>query len=121
MIEILPETEEDTLAIVVSGKLTKDDYDMIEPELRLRADQFDTFDMVVELTDMEGMEPAAMLEDLKFVKEFGDDIGRMAVITGDALWQRCVDLTGRPFGKVMGVDLERFDDRVEAWKWLRGG
>lgn len=119
MITILPESENDVLAVVVSGRLTTDDYDKLEPELDLRAEQDGTFDLLVELTDVDGLEPAAIRDDLSFAKKYSDDIGRMAVVTDDSFMQRLADFVGKPFSVVMGVDMERFDDRVEAWKWLR--
>lgn len=119
MITILPESESDVLAVEISGRLTTDDYDKLEPELDLRAEQDGTFDLLVELNDLEGLEPAAIRDDLSFSKKYSDDIGRMAIVTGETFMQRLADFVGKPFSVVMGVDMERFDDRVEAWKWLR--
>jgi hypothetical protein len=121
MITILPESESDVLAVAVSGRLTTEDYDTLEPELELRAGHDGTFDLLVELTDVEGVEPAAIRDDLSFSKKYSDDIGRMAVVTDDSLMKRLTDFLGKPFSVVMGVDMERFDDRVEARKWLRSG
>ena len=119
MITILPESESDVLAVEISGRLTTDDYDKLEPELDLRAERDGTFDLLVGLSDLDGVEPAAIRDDLNFAKEYSDDIGRMAVVTDDSFMQRLADFLGKPFSVVMGVDMERFDDRVEAWKWLR--
>jgi hypothetical protein len=120
VIDVLPETEERVLAVRVSGKLTAEDYDRIGPELSLRAERFDSFDIVAELTDLESVEPAAIVEDLRFFREHAGDIGRVAVITSDSLWQQCLAVIGEPVGKVVGTELRRFDDRAEAWNWLVG-
>ena len=119
MIEILPESEDDTLAMSIRGHVTQEDYDSLEPELGLRAERFDSFDVMAELTDIESLEPAAILADFRFLDDYGDNIGRMAVVTSETLWQTLSDLLGKPFGALLDVDVERFDDRVEAWKWLR--
>ena len=119
MITILPESENETLVVAVSGKLTTEDYDKIEPELDLRAEQDATFDLLVELTEIDSVEPAAIRDDLSFAKKYSDDIGRMAIVTDETVWQRCIDFLGKPFGAVIGVEMERFDDRADAWTWLR--
>lgn len=119
MIEILPESEDDTLAVRISGELTSEDYQKIEPELRLRAERPKAFDVLVLLEDIEGMEPSAVRDDLRFTKDFAGSIRRMAVVTGDPVWRGLSDFVGKPVGQLLGMEVERFDDRVEAWKWLR--
>jgi hypothetical protein len=119
MITILPESENRTLVVAVSGKLTTEDYDKIEPELELRAGQEGKFDLLVELTEIDGVEPAAIRDDLSFAKKYSDDIGRMAVLTDETVWQRCIDFLGKPFSAVLGIEMERFDDRSDAQTWLR--
>ena len=119
MIDILPESESDALAIVITGELTSEDYAKLEPELELRADRPDDFDVLVEISGVEGLEPGAIRDDLRFATEYSSHIGRMAVVTDEPLWQGVADLIGKPLGALVGAEVERFDDRVEAWKWLR--
>lgn len=120
MIEVLPESESDTLAVMISGRLSRDDHEKLRPEMELRAKEHDRFDVLVDLTDAAGLEPEAVVDDLAFTKDFASDIGRMAIVTGDSLFQRAASAASSPLGAVLGVDVERFDTRVEAWKWLRG-
>lgn len=119
MIEILSESEPDTLAVTVSGKLTKDDYRALEPELKLRADRDGKFDLLVEFTDLDGFEPSIIRDNLEFTKDFADDLAHVAVVTDDSPWSKLAAMTGAPLGQLLGIDVDRFDDRVEAWKWLR--
>lgn len=119
MIDILPESEPETLAVVVSGRLTGDDYDKLRPELDLRAERSEPFDMLVELSDVGGLDAEAVRDDLRFTKDYGSQIGHLALVTEEPVWQGLSDLVGKPIGALLGVDVERFDDRVEAWKWLR--
>lgn len=119
MIEVLPESETDVLAVAVSGKLMSEDYDKLRLECGLRVDRHENFDLLVELRDVEGAEPEAVIEDLSFLKEYRSHLRRLAIVTEETLWQRAADLLGKPFGVVLGMEVERFDDRIGAWKWLR--
>jgi hypothetical protein len=119
MIEILPQSENERLGVVISGRLTHEDYQKLEPELDLRAGRFDAFDLLVELTDIEGVEPEAIRDDLEFTREYASNIGHMAVVTDDPLWQRLSQFLGKPLGELVGIDLEHFADRSAAWEWLQ--
>lgn len=118
-IEILPESEDDTLALVISGTLTSEDYDKLRPEMDLRAEAHDEFDLLCELDDVSGLQPSAIRDDLMFVKDYAGSLRKMAVVTDESTLGRVAQLVGEPVAFVIGVDYERFDDRVEAWKWLR--
>ncbi|MFN3217049.1 MAG: STAS/SEC14 domain-containing protein [Acidimicrobiales bacterium] len=119
MIEILSQSENDALAVVVSGQLTSDDYDKLRPELELRAEQ-GHFNLLVELNDISGLEPSAIKDDLMFTKEFKDSIDKMAVVTDDQLLAKVSDFVGTPMGELLGVELKRFDERDVAWAWIGG-
>lgn len=119
MIEILSESEPDTLAFTISGKLTKDDYRSLEPELQLRSDRDGKFNLLVELTDLDGFEPSVIRDNLEFTKDYSGDLAHVAVVTDDSPWSKLAAATGSPLGQLLGIDVDRFDDRVEAWKWLR--
>lgn len=118
MIKVLSESEPDTLAITISGKLAHDDYATLESELRLRADRDGDFDLIVEMKDIDGLEPSVIRDELAFAKEYSGSIAKMAIVTDDAPWSQLASFVGEPLGAVLGVEVERFPDRVEAWKWL---
>jgi hypothetical protein len=120
MIEILSQSRPDALAVVISGELTQDDYDKLRPELELRADSEGSFDLMVELSDVSGLELAAVKDDLMFTKEFKDSIAKMAVVTDDQLLSKLSDYVGTPLGDLLGVEVKRFDERDMAWTWIGG-
>lgn len=119
MMEILSQSQPDVLGVRISGTLTHEDYEKLEPELRLRADSREHFDVLVELADVEGLEPAAIQDDLRFTREFSDDIGRMAVVSDDPMWERLSEYLGKPLGDLMGIDVKHFDTADVAWEWIR--
>jgi len=118
MIELLPESDESTIAVIISGKLTHEDYEKLRPEMQMRADRDGDFDVLVELSDVGGLDLEAVRDDLQFTKDFSSDIGRMAVITDDSVWGGLTSFVGAPLGEALGVTVERFDRRDAAWKWL---
>jgi len=118
MIEILSQSEPDALAVVVSGKLSQDDYDKLRPELELRSERAGNFNLLVELTDVSSLEPGAIKDDLMFTKDFKDSIDKMAVVTDDQLLSKVSDFVGTPLGELLGVEVKRFDDRDVAWAWI---
>lgn len=119
MMEILSESEADVLAVKITGELAQEDYEKLEPELQMRSERTGDFAMLVEFSDVEGLDPAAIGENLRFTKEFGGDIARMALVTDEPIWQGLSDFIGKPVGQFLGMEVERFGDRVEAWKWLQ--
>lgn len=120
MIEILSQSNPDALAVVVSGELTSEDYDKLQPELQLRSERDGNFNLLVELSDVSGLEPATVKENLMFTKDFKDSIAKMAVVTDDQLLGKVSDVVGTPLGELLGVEVKRFDERDVAWAWIGG-
>lgn len=120
MIEILSQSRSDALAVVVTGELTSEDYDKLRPELEMRAENEGSFNLLVELAEVSGLEPSAVKDDLMFTKDFKDSIDKMAVVTDDRLLSKVSDFVGTPLGQLLGVEVKRFDERDVAWAWLGG-
>ena len=120
MIEILSQSRNDALAVVISGQLTSEDYDKLRPEMELRSKNGAHFDVLVELADVSGLELSAIKDDLMFTKDFRDSIDKMAVVTDDQILSKVSDIVGTPLGEVLGVEVKRFDDRDVAWTWIGG-
>ena len=119
MIEVLPESENDTLAVVITGELTPEDYDKLEPELSLRAEREGSFDVIVELDQVEGLELEAIKSEFDFARQYSDNIDRLAVVSDSAWWRRITGLLTTPMEEILDVETSQFDDRVDAWKWLK--
>ncbi len=117
MIEIV-NTERELVEVVAEGKLTHEDYQKVLPELEAVIEEHGTMRCLVELRDIEGMEPEAVAADLKFDFQHRERIDRCALVADEA-WQRKV---GEVWGQVMpGVELKVFarEDLREAEKWVR--
>ena len=66
----------------------------------------------------DGFEPSIIRDNLEFTKDYAGDLAHVAVVTDDSPWSKLAAMTGTPLGQLLGIDVDRFDDRVEAWKWL---
>ena len=119
MIEILPESEGNLVAIRAGGKLTADDYtkswlprlrDAIESHGKVRALVYldETFD---------GFEVGALWEDTKFGLSHADDFEKVAVV-GAPKW---VDAVVGLVDHLTSGSLKSFPagSLEEAWSWIK--
>jgi hypothetical protein len=123
MIERIDDVPDGVLGLRASGKLTRDDYrEGLEPALKEATDSGEAR-VVFVLTDFEGLEPGAWLEDVKtgLTAEIANRGAwkRLAVVT-DVDWvARAMDL----FAWAMPGELEVYDDLgklEEAKAWAAG-
>ena len=82
--------------IIVSNKLSKDDYTLFMKEAEDRIQQYGKLRLLVELRDFRGWDTEALWEDLKFDARHFYDIERIAVI-GEKTWHEWTTILFRPF------------------------
>lgn len=97
-IEIEENSWENILTMRLSGKLTKDDYEQLVPEIERMMKVHDKIRILVELDDFHGWSAAAAWEDTKFGMHHFSDIERMAIV-GDTAWEKGMTLLVKPFTK----------------------
>jgi len=115
-------TEEDggkLLAVHVSGKLAKEDYEHFVPEFDRLVQQHGKLLLLFDMTGFHGWDAGAMWEDIKFGAKHFADIERIAMI-GETKWQHGMAVFCKPFTKAM---VRYFDhaDAADARKWLAEG
>jgi len=97
-IEIEEKSWENILTMRLSGKLTKEDYEVFVPEIERMIAAHGKIRILMELVDFHGWTVAAAWADAKFdMRHFGD-IERIAVV-GDAAWEKGMALLFKPFTK----------------------
>jgi hypothetical protein len=104
------------LAVHVSGKLAKADYEHFVPEFDRLILQHGKLRVLFDMTGFHGWDAGAAWEDLKFgIKHFAD-IERFAMV-GEKKWQHGMATFCKPFTK---ATIRYFDhaDAAEARKWL---
>lgn len=104
------------LAVHVSGKVVKADYDHFVPEFERLVKLHGKLNVLFDMTEFHGWEASAVWEDIKFdIKHFAD-INRLAMV-GDKKWQQGMAAFCKPFTK---ATVRYFDhtDAADARKWV---
>lgn len=75
------------LEVVVSGKLTHDDYRHFVPAFEQRLKQHGKIRVLFEMNDFHGWDAAALWDDIKFDVAHFSDIDRLAMV-GEKRWEQ---------------------------------
>jgi hypothetical protein len=106
------------LEVLVSGKLTADDYKQFIPEFERLIQQQGKISLLFEMRDFHGWEAGALWQDIKFDFKHFADIERLAMV-GDKKWEKWMADFCRPFttAKIRYFDLPESD---AARRWVAG-
>jgi hypothetical protein len=115
-IQLKEENEGRLLAVHVSGKLEKADYEHFVPEFERLVRQHGKLRILFDMTEFHGWTVGALWEDTKFAMHHFRDIDRLAVV-GEKKWQAGMATFCKPFTK---ATIQYYDhaDAAEARKWL---
>ena len=104
------------LAVSVSGKLEKADYEHLVPVFERLVRNHGKLRVLFDMTDFHGWEVGALWEDIKFDFKHFADIERLALV-GDKKWQHGMATFCKPFTK---AKVRYFDhtDSAKARTWL---
>ena len=105
------------LAMKISGKLSKEDYEQFVPKVEDLIKQHGKIRILMEMHDFHGWEMAALWEDIKFDLKHFRDIERLAMV-GDSKWEAGMAVFCKPFttAKIKYFDVSKID---EAGQWIR--
>jgi len=118
MLQILPVSEGNTIAVKASGKLSHEDYQKFIPELEKHIEEYDKVTLLFEFDNFSGWDLTAAKDDFKFGMKHLADYERIAMV-GDKAWERWMSFIAKPFlvsGEVKYFNRENLQD---AWDWLR--
>ena len=103
------------LAVRVSGKLAKEDYDTLVPEFERLLKDHGKLRILLEMVDFHGWRAGALWEDIKFDFKHFTHIERVAMV-GDKKWEKGMSVFCRPFttAKIRFFDLANSSD-ARAW------
>ena len=106
----------DLLEIVVSGKLTHEDYVQFAPSVERYVQAHGTIRVLLDMIDFHGWEPSALWDDTVFGFKHYSDITRIAMI-GDHTWEKVMSTVCVPFTR---AEIRYFDWKSlnEARAWL---
>jgi hypothetical protein len=115
-IQIKEENGRKLVAVQVTGKLVKADYEHFVPEFERLIRQHGKLRVLFDIADLHGWDAGAVWEDIKFDMKHFSDIERLAMV-GDKKWQHGMAIFFKPFTK---ATIRYFDhaEAAEARKWL---
>ena len=121
MVTVIPAGERDTLGFVISGRLTREEYrEVLLPPVRETIARGDQIRMLAVIDDFQGLEPGALLGDLRAAAKLGkgqsSPVARFAVVT-DTDWVRNGIAL---FGRLVPGEIRVFTSgqRADAEAWL---
>ncbi len=116
VVSVVISPDSNVIEIRVSGKLSKEDYDVFVPEIENQIAQHGTVRILFDMHDFHGWETAAIWEDIKFGWRHFHDIERITMI-GEAAWEKGMTTFCLPFTK---ADIRYFDRKEEivAREWI---
>ncbi|WP_266203045.1 SpoIIAA family protein [Pontibacter kalidii] len=119
MLEILPETKDDMLAVRVSGELTNEDFDLYRDLIRDRMKQYGAARLYYEMVNLNWVKPGAALENALFDLVHGRAYDRVAMV-GEKVWQKWAANLISPVKK-KGVRYYELHEREKAMQWVLTG
>jgi hypothetical protein len=114
-VQVSEDLEQRIVSVRVTGKLTKEDYSKLVPEVETALARSGKINMEFDLHDFHGWAAGALWEDVKFDVKHFSDIGRVAII-GDKKWEHGLAVFAKPFtaAKIKYFDRARARD-AETW------
>ena len=114
---IVEDLDKGILSVSVSGKLEREDYDVLGAEFDRMVAQHGSIRLLLELKDFHGWTAGAAWEDAKLGFRHYSDIDRMAII-GENKWQQGMTQFVKPFTR---ADVKYFDaaDVDAASNWVQ--
>ena len=121
MVTVIPVNGPGTLGFVISGRLTRAEYEeVLLPPVREAIASGEEIRMLAVINDFQGLEPGALLDDLKAAAKLGfgqrSSWSRFAVVTDTDWVQRAIAL----FGWLVPGEIRVFTTarRADAEAWL---
>jgi SpoIIAA-like len=117
MFEKLAESSGNVVGYKAVGKLTKSDFEGIEPEVKALVEKEGTICILFDMAGYKGETAKGWIADYKFGREFHNKIEKMAVV-GDTTWEKWLTQLAK---LIYARDSKFFhsSDIGKAWAWLR--
>ena len=121
MLEMLDIGIKNVVAYRVGGKVTEDEMKSVLSIFKEKIQSGTKLSIYQEIVSVGGAEVDAIIEKLKFFREFGmSNFNKIAVVTHKEWMHKIIDLEGKLFKK---FDMKAFsiDDKDTALEFLRSG
>jgi hypothetical protein len=115
-VEIREQADGNVLEVVISGKLTKSDYQHFVPAVEGMISLGGKVRMLVEMHDFHGWDAGALWEDIKFDMKHFSDIERLALV-GETKWEKGMAVFCKPFTSAK-IKYFEHGHEADARAWL---
>ena len=95
-IELIENVGGKLLEVKVSGKLSAEDYETLEPGVEKMIEASGKIKILFTMHDFHGWEVGAVWEDIKFAAKHCRDIDKIAMI-GESSWEKWMSAICKPF------------------------
>ncbi|WP_089317335.1 STAS/SEC14 domain-containing protein [Pontibacter ummariensis] len=119
MIQVLEESKEDIVAFRISGKVDKNDYQVMLPVLEEKIRQHGKVRVYAEMQDVEEYSLEALWDEIRYDISHATDFSRVAIV-GGRRWTNWLTNLAKPFTSAE-VKYYDFSDRSKAWSWIHEG
>jgi hypothetical protein len=116
MFKILDFTKDNLIAFKVKGKIESSDYEVLQALLEKTEREHKTRKLYVEIESIEGIEAAALWEDIKTYFQHFKDLDKVAYVGPDKFIATLAKLSG-PFVKGE-VKVFREEELIAARDWI---
>ncbi len=121
MITRLPESSSGVIGFAIVGQVTTEDAEQMGEQIRLliesRGEQ--PIGILVDLSNMSGMDLQARWEEIRFLQKYTNHIARMAVV-GAHTWEKISSMFVVAAALLQGETLYfQSSEMVQAWHWVR--
>lgn len=117
VIKEISKAPENVAAFRFSGKLTVDDYEVLNPILKRHKAKYGEIRLYIEMIDFEWATISAMWEDLKTDLRFMTDVSRIAFVTDKKWLKKSVEMVAF-FSPIHKYKIYEPGHRDEAFEWL---
>lgn len=114
MIEKMARSHDSVLGFQVSGDVTREDYEILEPPVQTIIKASGSVRLLLDMTNFRWEKVEAWGADLRFGREYHNSIERMAIV-GQHEWEKWMTRLAEPF---YAQQARYFVDIDEAWAWL---
>jgi len=117
MIEVHPQSHGNVIGFTIDGKLLKEDYKKVIPQLEDMIAKYGPIRCLIEITGMKGAELGAFWEEIKFDTKHYLKIQRCAIV-GDSSWHHWMTNLSKLIFLKAKIQYFEPEDMDQAWEWL---
>jgi hypothetical protein len=115
-IEIIEDINDKSLTVKISGKLSAEDYEILEPGVEAMIESAGKIKILFVMHDFHGWNMGAVWEDIKFATKHCRDIEKIAMV-GESKWEKWMATICKPF-TLSSIKYFEAGQEAEARRWL---